>query len=141
AMAWTALTGLGGAGRVVLGIAPSDPTIVYAFRQDATLARLAGTAFQPVTGLPASAILPGGQGWYDLAIAVHPADPNTVIAGGDWYAVFKGTISAVGGSFVFPFNAANATMPYNDPTWVVRDSRGWRGRLIPFGRGGVSTTG
>src|SRR5262249_18721973 len=73
---WTALTGLGGGGRIVLGVAPSDPTIVYAFRADATLARLAGTAFQPVTGLPASAIVPGGQGWYDLAIAVHPTDPN-----------------------------------------------------------------
>lgn len=117
-IAWTALSGLGGSGRVALGVAPSDPTIVYAFRGDATLARLVGTGFQPVSGLPASAILPGGQGWYDLAIAVHPTDPDTVVLGGDWYALFKGTISTSGGTFTFPFNAANATMPYNDPTWV-----------------------
>lgn len=114
---WLALTGLG-AGRIVLGVAPSDPTVVYAFRQDATLARLVGTAFQAVTGLPASAILPGSQGWYDLAIAVHPTDPNTIILGGDWYAVFRGTISTAGGNFTFPFIAANAGAPYNDPTWV-----------------------
>ena len=115
---WTALTGVTGAGRIVLGVAPSDPSIVYVFRADATLARLVGTGFQPVAGLLASAVFPGDQGWYDLAIAVDPADPNTIIVGGDRPAVFKGTVSAVAGGFTFPFDPANAANPYGDPTWV-----------------------
>lgn len=115
---WTALTGLGGAGRIALGVAESDPTIAYAFRADATLARLVGTTFQAVSGLPASAVFPGNQGWYDIAIIVSPTDPNTIFVGGDWWAVFSGTITNAGGTFTFPFNAANATSPYNDATWV-----------------------
>ena len=85
--AWTALTGLppgpppapGKADlrRVALAVAESSPTIAYAFKYDGTLYRLVGTAFQGVAGLPPMFTF-GGQGWYDIAIAVDPANANTV---------------------------------------------------------------
>jgi hypothetical protein len=119
---WTALTGLSGTGRIALAAGESDPSVVYALRQDGTLNRLSGTAFSVVPGLPGSVLFadpPSGQGWYDIAIAVDPANANTVYMGGDAYAVFKGTITGAGpGSWTFPFNPANAGTPWMDPTWV-----------------------
>jgi hypothetical protein len=138
AVTWTALTGLGGNGRISLAVAESDPAIVYAFRADATLARLVGTAFQTVAGLPASAIFPGGQGWYDIAILVSPSDPNTVILGGDWYAVFKGTITGGPGSFTFPFDPANAANPTADATWVGQGVHS-DVHALAFGRNAANT--
>lgn len=118
---WTALTGLAGTGRIALAASESSPGVVYALRQDGTINRLSGTAFSVVTGLPGSVLFadpPSGQGWYDIAIAVHPTNPNTILVGGDAYAVFKGTITGSPGSFVFPFSAANTATPWLDPTWV-----------------------
>src|SRR5262249_12299242 len=74
-----------------------------------------------VTGLPASAVFAdegGGQGTYDIAIAVDPTDPNTILVGGDLWRVFKGTINGSPGSFIFPFDPANVPTPWLDPTWV-----------------------
>jgi len=45
-------------------------------------ANWATTTTSPPGGTAEPSILPGGQGWYDLAIGVDPADPNIVIAGG-----------------------------------------------------------
>jgi hypothetical protein len=119
ALTWTALSGLAGTGRIALGVAESDPSIAYAFRADGTLARLVGASFQAVTGLPAAAVFPGEQGWYDIAILVDPTDPDTIFLGGDQAPVFKGTVSSVaGGGFSFPFNAANTGNPWADPTFV-----------------------
>ena len=121
---WTALSGLSTHMRIVLAASESSPGVVYALVGDGTIWRLNGTTFSQVTGLPADAIFadpPTGQGWYDIAIAVHPTDPNTIIVGGDAYALFKGTVSGGPGSYVFPFNAANAPPggnPASDPTWV-----------------------
>jgi len=116
--AWTALTGLAGNGRIALGIAESSPGIVYALCQDGTLNRLSGTSFSTVTGLPANVLFSGGQGWYDIAIAVDPTNPATIFLGGDRLRVFKGTVTGSPGSFVFPFNPANTMSPTADPTWV-----------------------
>jgi hypothetical protein len=115
---WTALTGLAGTGRIALAASESNPGVVYALREDGTINRLNGTAFSVVTGLPGSVLFADPQGWYDIAIAVHPTDPNTILVGGDAYAVFKGAITGSPGSFVFPFNAANTATPWLDPTWV-----------------------
>ena len=127
---WTALTGLTGSGRIALGVPESDPTVLYAFMQDGTLNRLDGTSFSSVGGMPiytrlvagvtvtGTALFPGNQGWYDIAVAVDPSDPNTVYIGGDQISIFKGTITGGAGSYVFPFNAASASSPWSDPTWV-----------------------
>lgn len=120
-LTWSVLSGLAGTGRIALAASESNPGVVYALRQDGTINRLNGTAFSVVTGLPGSVLFAdpgGGQGWYDIAIAVHPTDPNTILVGGDAFAVFKGTITGSPGSFVFPFNAANTATPWMDPTWV-----------------------
>jgi hypothetical protein len=138
ATTWTALTGLGGAGRIALAVAESDPTIVYAFRADGTLARLVGTAFQAVAGLPASAVFPGGQGWYNIAILVTPTDPNTIFVAGDWYAVFKGTITGGPGSFTFPFDPANVATPTADATWVGQGVHS-DVHALAFGRNAANT--
>lgn len=118
---WTALTGITSSGRISLAASESSPGVIYALVSDGSIYRLSAGTFYPVTGLPASVLFAdpgGGQGWYDIAIAVHPTDPDTIIVGGDAYAVFKGTISGGPGSFVFPFNAANTSNPRLDPTWV-----------------------
>lgn len=117
---WTAVNGIAATPntRIALAAAPSDPTVVYAFRSDGALFRLSGGAFQPVAGLPSNAVFPGGQGTYDIAIAVHPTDPNTVVLGGDRRPVWKGAITGGPGTWTFPFNAANNANPANDPTFV-----------------------
>jgi hypothetical protein len=123
---WTALTGLAGSGRIALAAAESDPSVLYAFMEDGTLNRLNGTSFSSVSSMPiynngssiVSGIFPGGQGWYDIAVAVDPTDPNTVYLGGDQLSVYKGTITGGPGSYTFPFNAANAANPWVDPTWI-----------------------
>jgi len=118
---WTALSGFTGSGRIALAACESNPAIVYALCSDGTINRLSGTSFSTVTGLPPTALFADGgtgQGWYDIAIAVDPTDPDTIFVGGDAYAVYMGTITGSPGSYVFPFNAANTSAPYNDPTWV-----------------------
>jgi hypothetical protein len=118
---WTALTNLSGTGRSVLAAGESDPTAMYALRSDGTLNRLSGTAFSIVSGMPASVLfadLGGGQGWYDIVVAVDPSNANTVYLGGDAYALFKGTITGSTGSWTFPFLPANVNTPWLDPTWV-----------------------
>jgi len=98
---WSALTGLAGTGRIALAASESNPSVVYALRADGTINRLTGTTFSAVTGLPGSVLFADPQGWYDIAIAVHPTDPNTILVGGDAFAVFKGAITGSPGSFRF----------------------------------------
>ncbi|MGD3109365.1 hypothetical protein [Streptomyces sp. YGL11-2] len=129
AATWTALTGVTGGGRVALAAGESDPTAVYALRQDGSLYRLSGTAFQAVTGLPGNVLFPGGQGWYDLAVGVNPTDANQIYLVGDYtfdgsnYALsfWRGAITGGPGSWTFPFNAANAGNPSADSTWIGRN--------------------
>jgi hypothetical protein len=124
---WTPLTGLPAGGRVALAVAESDPTVVYAFKENGTLHRLVGTAFQAVTGLPPMFAI-GGQGWYDLAVAVDPANVNIVYLVGDllwdgnWtLALFKSTLSGMPGAFSYGFQAANVNNPAADPSYVGRN--------------------
>jgi trimeric autotransporter adhesin len=54
----------------------------------------ATTTTSPPGGTTEPSILPGGQGWYDLAIGVDPADPNIVIAGGlNFYRSIDGGVT------------------------------------------------
>jgi photosystem II stability/assembly factor-like uncharacterized protein len=75
-------------GRIALGVQPDKPNLVYAFVTTAAgalqgLYRLDGIAqnWKSVSGVPN--VLPGGQGAYDLAIAVDPLNANLVCLGGD----------------------------------------------------------
>ena len=82
--AWT-IAGAGfptGLGRICLGCQPDNPNIVYALASTGAVYRLdaANGNWQEVSGVPAS--LTGTQGWYDLAVAVAPDDPNRVYLGG-----------------------------------------------------------
>lgn len=125
-LAWTALTGLPAGGRVALAVAESDPTVAYALKQDGTLWRLVGTTFQSVAAAPPLFSF-GQQGWYDIAVAVDPANANTVYLVGslvfdsDWtLSMFKSTLTGGSGTWNFGFNAANAGNPAADATYVGR---------------------
>src|SRR5262249_38392847 len=70
----------------------------------------------------------GGQGWYDIAVGVDPANANIVylvadllLDGGEWtLSLFKGTLARGSGTWNFGFNAANAGNPAADPTYIGR---------------------
>lgn len=115
---WTAITGITPTAgrRIALAASESSPGAVYALLSDASLYRLSGNTFYPVPGLPQAALFMGNQGLYDIAIAVSPSDPNTILVGGDVWKVFRGTITGTPGSFAFPF--ANPSQPWLDPTYV-----------------------
>jgi hypothetical protein len=116
---WTALSGIpASVGRIALAASESSPGVVYALCANGSIYRLSGTTFYAVTGLPPAVLFADPQGWYDIAIAVDPSNPNMIIVGGDAYAVFKGTITGSPGTFTFPFNPANTSTPWLDSTWV-----------------------
>jgi len=126
-LTWTPLTGLPSGGRVALAVSESSPTVAYALKQDGTLWRLVGTAFQSVAGMPPLFAV-GAQGWYDIAVAVDPTNANIVYLvadlvwdGTNWtLSLFKGTITGGSGTWNFGFNAANTTNPVVDPTYIGR---------------------
>lgn len=123
ATTWTAVGTLPGsapAQRLALAVAESDPTVVYCYRDDGTLARLDAGAWHTVANTPPSGTMfITGQGWYDLVVAVDPSNANTVYLVGQAYAglaMFKGTIT--GGPTSYSFGFTNTAQPYNDPTFV-----------------------
>jgi hypothetical protein len=80
-------------GRISLAVQPDNPRVLYAFTSEGTVYRLDTAAgnWRQVTGLPPHDDLVGGQGGYDLAIAIAPDDVNRiylggsiVFSGGDW---------------------------------------------------------
>ncbi len=88
-VSWTQLAGglpLGGFQRITLAISASNPDVVYAsfinpsgalFGMYKTADR--GTSWSLLPGTPNYVC---NQGWYDTALAVSPADPNTLYAAG-----------------------------------------------------------
>ena len=126
-LSWTALAGLPAGGRVALAVSESSPTIAYALKQDGTLWRLVGAAFQSVAGMPPLFAV-GGQGWYDVAVGVDPTNANIVYLvadlvwdGTNWtLSLFKGTVTGGPGTWNFGFNAANTANPVADATYIGR---------------------
>jgi hypothetical protein len=129
---------------VALAAGRNDPSVVYVLAEDGILYRLVDAVFRPVDNVPAAlfsslASGPGSssQGGYDIVLAVDPDNANTVYLGGDstWdgdrfaAALFKGTITARSGTYVFPFltendvssnlNPTTLRVP-RDPTWIGR---------------------
>jgi hypothetical protein len=139
---WTAVPGLAATGRIALATSDvpasgATPAIVYALGADSTLFRLDAAptgSFQQVAGIP-KALFFGGQGYYDIALAVDPSNQNTVylvgdtIVSDDWnLSIYKGTITGIAPNYVFPFNPSNdmtgsgstkdSSHVSSDPTWI-----------------------
>ena len=102
-VSWTTVTSFVDAQRVNIAVTPAAPNIVKAIVSNGANSGLmgiygstdAGVSFSPLyendaactknllgydLGLPTTSC--GGQGWYDLAIAIDPSDANKVIIGG-----------------------------------------------------------
>jgi hypothetical protein len=86
-------------GRIALGVQPNRVSRVYAYVADAEgkllgLYRLdsVGGSWKKLANVPT--VLPGGQGDYDLSIAVDPLDENVFYLGGDYANVspFPGSV-------------------------------------------------
>ncbi len=105
-VSWTTVTPQSGGHRIELAIAPSDPNTIYAvasFDNDIAWFRKStngGSSWSNVDIPPyttqscsssSSDDFARGQAWYNLILAVHPSNPNTVIVGGiDLYKTTNG---------------------------------------------------
>ena len=105
---WTQVTNVASVNRVSIAVCPANPAIVKAIFSDASSSGLAGIYSSSDTGHNFTQIYSvpdcsknmlswdrvltttscGGQGWYDLCIAMNPADPNKVVIGGGEHMVF-----------------------------------------------------
>ena len=137
AVNWTLIPGISTFGRTVLAAGENDPSVVFALKGGGNLYRFVSGSFQQVSGVP-QALFSGGQGWFDLVLAVDPANADTIYMAGDrtwdggWsLSFYKGTLTGGPGSYTFPFNNANdiftnasgqpdsSRVPL-DPTWIGR---------------------
>lgn len=112
-------------GRIALGVRPSDPTVVYALIATQTtpngqflgLWRLdtSDNTWRAVTGAPADLFNASApyQGWYDMDIAVDPANANRVYlagaaksAGGNWCgSIYRCQITSSGSGATLAYSA------------------------------------
>lgn len=85
----------GGFGRIIVAWAPSDPNVAYALYTstnssfyglyksfDAGLTWYLQSNTPNIMGWEPDGSGGGGQAWYDIALAVHPDDANTIYVGG-----------------------------------------------------------
>jgi hypothetical protein len=113
---WTAIAGMSTVGRTVLAADENDTSVVYALDADGNLYRLESGSFQQVSGVPQALFStpPPPPGWYAIALAVDPANANTIYLAGDYteemddlnLSFYKGTITGTAGSYQL------------DPTWI-----------------------
>ena len=142
---WTALgTGFPTAnvGRISLGVQPDNPNVLYALVANTNggllgVYRLDGLAgpWKSISGTPA--LLPGGQGDYDLCIAVDPSNANLIYLGGDRSStspypgsIHRCVITASGSSYAMTSTAigSSAHADVHELTFVPGDStRLWTG--------------
>ena len=124
---WTSgATGLptSGTQRIAIGVTPLDATYVYAFVSNNTdygfkglfLSTDGGLTFTSksttpnVLGWNSAGNDAGGQGWYDLSIAVDPSNKNTIYTGG--VNVWKNTNAGATGSWTCVANWSGSGAPY-----------------------------
>lgn len=115
---WAAVgTGLPVAGRIALAAQPDNPNVVYALVANARAPMIGSTlngvrrldgvagAWANVAGPPP--LLPGGQGEFDLCIAVDPNNANLIYMGGDYFndgvifpgSIWRGVVSVAGAAY------------------------------------------
>lgn len=80
---WTPVAGLAaGAGRLVLAGCESDPSVVYAYREDANCWRLVSGAFEFVSDSTGTLVTNNiSANWYHLCLGVDPVDHNVIYIG------------------------------------------------------------
>jgi len=135
-----------GVGRISIAIAPSSPGVLYA----ALAAGFNGGTFGNLLGMYRSADggatwtqetntpeYMAGQGWYNNILAVDPADPNVVYAGGSTNFNAQGIIeSRDGGASWFEINSGTDFKgPHTDHHALTFDSAG---RLLDGNDGGIA---
>ncbi len=117
-------------GRIALAAQPNNSNLLYAFVTTTTgslqgVYRLDGVtqAWKPVKGVPN--VLPGGQGAYDLTIAVDPTDANLVYLGGDrmdtppWGgSIWRCSIQASGAAYKVSKSASIGTHAHADVHFI-----------------------
>jgi hypothetical protein len=81
--AWATLAGglPAAGGRVALAMAPSNSNTLWAAIPSGTTVTFYKTTDGGTTWVPATGTVTGGQLMYNLALAVHPTDPNTLLFG------------------------------------------------------------
>lgn len=136
---YTAATGITGSfNRLVIGISPQDPNYVYVL---ASQSNNFGGLFQSIDGgVSFTNIVPGGskifnplnlgaggQGDYDLTIAVHPRNKKRVFMGGTQMAEWT---EALG-----PYEVSNGTHPDNH--WITFDTVSSPMRMYVGNDGGI----
>ena len=101
---WTKISGVGNYSRGVIGVTPASPGVVYFVTVDGSeygatyRSNDSGLSFTLMSNAPNIMSWgcnggTGGQGWYDLDVAVDPNDANTLYVGG--VNVFKSTNGGV----------------------------------------------
>ena len=115
-----------GSQRVAVAVTPLDATYVYAFVSNSTdygfkglyLSTDGGTTFTlksstpNVLGWNASGSDSGGQGWYDLSIAVDPSVKTTIFVGG--VNIWKSTTSGASWTCVAHWSGSGAPYVHAD---------------------------
>jgi photosystem II stability/assembly factor-like uncharacterized protein len=120
----------GNIGRITVGVQADNTNLVYAFATTGQgalqgLYRLddVAQAWQTVNGVPN--VLPGGQGAYDLTLAVDPADANLIYLGGDRIdqppfsgSVWRCSIQASGAVFTVAQSVSIGTHAHADVHFI-----------------------
>ncbi len=137
-------------GRHVLTVAPSNGNVVYVSIDDTSTNSLLGLAksadggatwtFTSPGSLPALPNFCSGQCWYDMAIAVLPNDPNTLVVGGSAFTNNSSTDfrSSDGGATWVDITAGSTAVRPHVDTHVMRFAATTSGfRLYTGNDGGI----
>jgi photosystem II stability/assembly factor-like uncharacterized protein len=143
--------GILGVGRIAIAMAPSDPNVIYVsvagsgqggtnFGDVAAFLSTTdgGATWTDLTGNVPS-YFGGGQfaaGWYNNALAVDPADPNIIYAGGSTNGGTPGIVASTDGGFTWLDIGAdgNGDGPHTDHHAFAFDASG---RLLDGNDGGL----
>ncbi|MBC7407036.1 MAG: hypothetical protein H7339_01480 [Arcicella sp.] len=112
-----------GAIRYAIDVSPANPNYVYAMATNNSYNLLGfyrstdgGLTFTSMSTTPN---IPGGQGWYNLAVAADPLTANTVYAAGiDIYKSIDGGINWINLTNVYSNPAANTHSDVHDLTFA-----------------------
>lgn len=134
---WTQVYSSASAKRIELGISPNQPTYVYAIAAGLDNGLYAilkstnsGTSFTSVYSAAQGNLLgwsndgsdSGGQGWYDLCLAVSPTNANTLLIGG--VNTWRSTDGGSNWEIVSHWAGDGVQAVHADKHWIVFRSNG-----------------